>query len=130
MAVVVWGDFGQLQQVFEQVIRNAIDYRPPGSQATVTMGAKQTNGEEWVVGVSDNGSGIAADFQAAVFLPFKRLHGREIAGAGMGLAISKKIVEAHGGRMWVESKPGAGAAFCFTLRAFEASEHASQGSVR
>ena len=53
---VVWGDFGQLQQVFEQLIRNAIDYRPSGSNATVTIGAKQTNGEEWVVAVADNGS--------------------------------------------------------------------------
>ena len=60
--------------------------------------------------------GIAADFRAAIFLPFKRLHGREIAGAGMGLAISKKIVEGRRRRMWVESKPGAGASFCFTVR--------------
>ena len=123
-------DFGQLQQVFEQAIRNAIDYRRPGSSAAVTIGAKQTEGEEWVVAISDDGCGIAADFHAAIFLPFKRLHGREIPGAGMGLAISKKIVEAHGGRMWVESKPDAGASLCFTVRAFEASEHASQGSVR
>ncbi len=122
---LVWGDFGQLQQVFEHVIRNAIDYRQPGSAITVTIGAKSNLGEEWVVAVADNGAGVAPEFQSSIFLPFKRLHGREIPGAGMGLAISRKIVEAHGGHMWVESKPGAGASFRFSLRALDAVQAAS-----
>jgi two-component system, chemotaxis family, sensor kinase Cph1 len=122
----VWADFGQLQQVFEQVLRNAIDYHAPQSAARVTLSAKRGDGDEWVVLIADNGAGVATDFQASIFLPFKRLHGREIPGAGMGLAICRKIVEAHGGRMWVESQPGAGASFYFTLRAFETAEKAAR----
>ena len=115
----VWGDFGQLQQVFEQVIGNAIEYRRPGSAAEVTLGAARTSEGECEVTIADNGNGIPADFRSSIFLPFKRLHGREIPGAGLGLAISRRIVEAHGGRMWVDSTPGNGARFCFTLRLFD-----------
>lgn len=121
----VWADFGQLQQVFEQVIRNAIDYRRPETTARVTLSAQRSAGDEWVVAIADNGAGVARDFQSSVFLPFKRLHGREIPGAGLGLAICRKIVEAHGGRMWMESQPGAGASFYFTVRAVDAAEKAS-----
>ncbi len=115
----VWGDFGQLQQVFEQVIGNAIEYRRPGSAVEVTLGAGRTNAGECEVAIADNGNGIPTDFRSSIFLPFKRLHGRETPGAGLGLAISKRIVEAHGGRIWVDSTPGTGARFCFTLRLFE-----------
>lgn len=122
----VWGDFAQLQQVFEQVIGNAINYRAPGSAPTITIGAKPASGAEWIVAVADRGMGIAAGFHSSIFLPFKRLHGREIPGAGMGLAISRRIVEAHGGRMWVESSEGRGAVFCFSLRALESGTPAEQ----
>jgi signal transduction histidine kinase len=85
----------------------------------VTLSVTQPGRQECVVTITDNGIGIPADFQSSIFLPFKRLHGREIPGSGLGLPISKRIVEAHGGRMWVESTPEAGARFCFTLRPFE-----------
>lgn len=125
----VWGDFGQLQQVFEHVIRNAIDYHPAGSAPVIAIKAAQGPGQEWTIAISDNGPGIGADFQSAIFLPFKRLHGREIPGAGLGLAISKKIVETHGGRIWVESQAGAGACFRFTIRALESEHSASEQAM-
>ncbi len=126
---VVWGDFGQLQQVFEQVIGNAIDYRQPGSPARIAISAA-LSGETWVVSVADSGGGIAPDFHSSVFLPVKRLHGRDNPGTGMGLAISKRIVEAHGGCMWVESTPGNGSTFHFTLRPLEAAEPSQESRSR
>lgn len=122
------GDFGDLQQVFKQVIGNAIEYRGAGSPPSVTVSASR-NGDEWTVTVADNGPGIPAELQSAVFLPFKRLHGRNIPGAGLGLSISKKIVEAHGGRMWVEGEPGKGSCFCFTLPGASGGEAAEAASL-
>jgi len=115
----VLGDFGELQRVFELIIGNAIDYRRPGSSACVTVELRPSGNGESIIAIADNGNGVPEHLRTAVFEPFKRLHGREIPGAGMGLAIAKKIVEAHGGRIWVESAPGKGACFCFTLPALE-----------
>jgi len=125
----VWGDFGQLQQVFEQVIRNAMDYHRAGNAPAITVRAERGSEGEWTIAVSDNGPGIPADFQASIFQPFKRLHGREIPGAGLGLAIARKIVEAHGGRIWVESRPGDGASFRFSVHAMENGEQAAAQSL-
>ena len=109
------GDFGELQQVFEHAIRNAIDYRKPGSRVEIAISAQAADAEECVVTIADNGPGIPMDHRASVFAPFKRLHGREIPGAGMGLAIARRIIEAHGGRIWVDSAPGGGAQVHFRL---------------
>jgi hypothetical protein len=66
--------------------------------------------------VRDNGIGIAKQYHESVFAPFKRLHGKSIPGCGMGLAVCRRIVEAHGGHIWVESNPEGGSDFHFTLR--------------
>ena len=113
----VLGDFSALQQVIQSLIANAINYRCPNTSLSITIGAMQGGSGEWLIFVSDNGVGVAKQYHESIFAPFKRLHGLEIPGAGMGLALCKHIVEAHGGRIWVESEPGCGAKFLFTLRA-------------
>jgi len=103
-----------LQQLFQNLISNAIKYRgaaPP----RVQISAEASNGY-WCFSVKDNGIGISPQYTSTVFRLFKRLHGRgEYPGTGVGLAICQKIVERNGGRIWVESQPGAGSDFRFTL---------------
>jgi signal transduction histidine kinase len=71
----------------------------------------------WVLAVHDNGPGIESTYRERVFSPFKRLHGRDYPGNGLGLAICKKLVERHDGKIWVESEPGSGTSILFTLQA-------------
>jgi signal transduction histidine kinase len=106
----------QLVQLFQNLIGNAIKFR--GEKAPVITVRAAQNGPEWVFSLSDNAIGIAGEHVEAIFVIFQRLHTRaEYPGNGVGLAICKKIVEQHGGRIWVESKAGAGASFKFTLPA-------------
>ena len=102
-----------LTQVFENLIGNALKYRseqPPRISVTAAEGAR-----DWVFSVEDNGIGIPAEYQAQIFGIFKRLHGDEYPGTGIGLATCKKIVDRHGGTIWVESESGKGSRFSFTL---------------
>ena len=119
-AVITWellpmvrGDQVQLVQLFQNLIGNAIKYRS-AQTPLIHIGVRRTDGE-LTVSVRDNGIGIDPQYHDRIFGLFKRLHSTEIPGTGIGLAICRKIVERHGGRIWVESAPGSGATFSFTL---------------
>ncbi len=102
-----------LTQVFENLIGNALKYR--SSQPPRIAVSAQESGRDWVFSVEDNGIGIPPEYQAQIFGIFKRLHGDEYPGTGIGLATCKKIVDRHGGTIWVESELGKGSRFSFTL---------------
>lgn len=111
---VVEGDGTQLSRVFQNLVGNAIKFRQaPGVR--VHVGVEENDGQ-WIFTVRDNGIGIDPEYFDRVFVIFQRLHtSDEYPGSGMGLAITKRIVERHGGRIWVESEAGKGSAFSFTL---------------
>lgn len=104
----------QLFQLFQNLISNAIKYHREGRPAEIHLSASELEGH-CVFAVSDNGIGIEPRHAQQIFAPLKRLHGREIPGMGMGLAVCRKIVERNGGRIWVESQPGEGSTFYFTI---------------
>ena len=112
----VYGDRNLLAQLFQNLFSNALKFHgdaPPWITLTV-----EPDGTDWIIGVLDNGIGIKPEYMEQIFAPFKRLHGRgKYEGTGIGLAICRKIVERHEGRIWVESAPVEGAHFRFVLRA-------------
>jgi light-regulated signal transduction histidine kinase (bacteriophytochrome) len=110
---VVLGDSEILTQVLKHLIRNAVEYCGT-AQPRVHISSKREN-LEWVISIQDNGPGIDPAFRERIFGVFKRLHGKEYPGAGLGLAFCKKAIEWHGGRIWMESTPGRGSTFYFTL---------------
>jgi light-regulated signal transduction histidine kinase (bacteriophytochrome) len=111
---VVRGDAAQLTRLFQNLAGNAVKFRgeaPPLVQVSASRGSA-----EWVFSVRDNGIGFDPKYADRIFLVFQRLHGRDrYRGTGIGLAICKKIVERHGGRIWAESQPGSGSTFSFTI---------------
>ena len=108
-------DRGQMVRLFQNLVSNALKYRHHGQSPRVHIGAEQS-GQEWIISVQDDGIGFDPKYATNIFTPFKRLHtAGEYPGTGVGLAICRRIVEAHGGRIWAESKPGEGATFRFTL---------------
>lgn len=114
---VVRGNEIQLVRLFQNLIGNAVKY--PGPSAPEIHVAAQRKGRDWVIRVEDNGRGIAREDQARVFIPFVRLANKEIPGTGLGLAVCKKIVDGMAGEIWVESEPGAGSTFSFTIAGAE-----------
>jgi len=113
------GDRTQLVQLFQNLIGNAIKFR--GSASPEIEISADAAGAEWIFAVTDNGIGIAPEHRDLIFVIFQRLHTRaEYPGNGVGLPICKRIVEHHGGRIWVESEAGRGSTFRFTLPAVSA----------
>lgn len=112
----VRGDETQLRQLLENLLSNAIEYsddEPP--RVDVSVERSESN---WIVSIRDEGIGIDPEDTDRIFDVFQRLHGREEhSGTGIGLALCNRIVERHGGRLWVDSEPGEGSTFSFTLPA-------------
>lgn len=111
--LVVYGDGGQLTQIFQNLIDNAIKF---SSNQPVVHVSDRLEGNKCVCSVKDNGIGIAPEYLNRLFMLFQRLHTRkEYPGTGLGLAICKRIIERHGGKIWVESEPGKGSTFYFSI---------------
>jgi PAS domain S-box-containing protein len=117
----VRGDRRLLTQLFQNLIGNALKFH--GKEPLLIELSAEKAGNRWILGVDDNGIGLKPEYAEQIFLPFKQLHGRhEYGGTGIGLAICRKIVERHGGSIWVESEPGNGAHFKFTIRELDRKE--------
>jgi len=114
---VVWGDFAHLGLVFQNILSNALKYRKPDVAPVIRITAERSSPSKWTVTIQDNGEGIPAEYHETVFAPFKRLHGQEVPGSGIGLALCRRIIQSLGGKIWVESAAGEGAAFKLTLEA-------------
>jgi light-regulated signal transduction histidine kinase (bacteriophytochrome) len=111
---VVTGDRSQLVQLMQNLIGNGLKYH--GEKSPQVHVSAERKGEEWVFSVRDNGIGIEPKYYERIFEIFKRLHDQnEYPGTGIGLAVCRRVANRHGGRIWVESEPGCGSVFYFTI---------------
>jgi light-regulated signal transduction histidine kinase (bacteriophytochrome) len=110
---LIIGDEGQIVQALQNLIGNAIKFH--GNQPPQVDISAEKKADEWVFSVKDNGIGIDPQFFDRIFVVFQRLHRGEYSGTGIGLAVVKKIVQRHGGRVWLESQPGKGSTFYFSI---------------
>ncbi len=120
-AIVSWaglpsvsGDETQLRHLMQNLVGNAVKYRNPDVLPDVKVSAERRH-SDWVIRVRDNGIGIAPEHHEIVFAPFRRLHGRNIPGTGIGLALCRRVIDLHGGDIWLDSTLGQGSTFSFTL---------------
>jgi len=104
-----------LNQIFQNLLSNSLKYRRPEVAPAIRVEAHLRDGL-WLFSVEDNGIGVAAEHQQQIFRVFRRLHGQDVPGTGIGLALCQKLIERSGGTIWVESKAGRGSRFCFTAR--------------
>lgn len=118
---VVLADNWQIVQLLQNLIANGIKFHR--EETPMVHLSAQRRGNEWLFSVRDNGIGIPNEFLEKIFVIFQRLKPRgTYPGTGIGLAICKKIIERHGGRIWTDSEPGKGSTFCFTLPAAQVSD--------
>ncbi|MDR6221069.1 ATP-binding protein [Deinococcus soli (ex Cha et al. 2016)] len=110
----IQGDAVQLDRLFQNLLSNALKYRKP-DPLQIVIRAQAGPGHTWQFDVQDTGQGIEPEYHQRIFQLFARLHPREVDGTGLGLAICQRIVQHHGGDLWVESTPGQGSTFSFTL---------------
>ena len=108
------GDRSRLERVLSNLLNNAVKYSPSDTEIKISL---RKDGDYLLVGVKDQGKGLSTDEQAKLFQPFERLNQTSTTkpGLGLGLLVCKRLVEAHGGKIWVESEPGKGSTFSFTL---------------
>jgi light-regulated signal transduction histidine kinase (bacteriophytochrome) len=118
----------RVEHVLQNLISNAIKYRRKDTAPQIHLSA-QLDGDTWLFAVRDNGIGIEPQYTQSIFQVFHRLHGRDIPGTGVGLALAQKIVEINAGKMWVESKPGVGSTFYFTIPQAGESSAANQAAL-
>ena len=107
--------YSEIKSVFQNLITNAVKFRSPGVVPLITLSAEDKS-KEWVFTVNDNGIGIEKEYHERIFTIFQRLHSiKDYAGTGIGLAHCKKIVDLHGGKIWLESELGKGSSFYFSI---------------
>ena len=117
----------RIEHVLQNLIGNAIKYSRTGLTPEIHVSAKP-DGDQWVFSVRDNGIGIEPKYQGTIFQVFHRLHGTDVPGTGVGLSLAQKIVETNAGKMWVESQPGAGSTFYFTIPVADGSAAANHAA--
>jgi light-regulated signal transduction histidine kinase (bacteriophytochrome) len=110
----IFADASQMGQVFQNLLSNALKYHRDGVTPEIEVKAERDDGN-WLFSVRDNGQGFKMKYAQQIFGIFKRLHGKEVPGSGVGLAICKAVIERHGGHIWANSEVGHGTTFYFTV---------------